>query len=76
VRPISDARSRRVRKARTNETGGRRPNESGVVVVLLALLLPLFLLVGVIAVDVGDWYVHTKRLQTLIDARASAVLVE
>jgi len=72
VRPISDARSRRVRRARTNETGARRPNESGVVVVLFALLLPLILLVGVIAVDVGNWYVHKKRLQTLVDAGAFA----
>ena len=43
-----------------------------VVVVLFALLLPLFLLLGVIAVDVGNWYVHKKRLQTLVDAGAFA----
>lgn len=40
--------------------------------VLFALVLPLILLISVVVVDVGNWYVHTKRLQTLVDAGAFA----
>jgi len=40
--------------------------------VLFALVLPLILLLSVIVVDVGNWYVHAKRLQTLVDAGAFA----
>jgi Putative Flp pilus-assembly TadE/G-like len=47
-------------------------DERGVALVLFALLLPLILLVGVVVVDVGNWYVHAKRTQTLVDAAAFA----
>lgn len=47
-------------------------DEHGAILVLVALLLPLFLTLSVVVVDVGDWYVHTKRLQTLVDAGAFA----
>jgi Flp pilus assembly protein TadG len=47
-------------------------DEQGVAFVLFSVLLPLFLLMGVIAVDVGNWYVHARRLQTLADAGALA----
>src|SRR5207244_861230 len=40
--------------------------------VLFAVLLPLILLVGVLSVDVGNWFVHQKREQTLVDAAALA----
>jgi Putative Flp pilus-assembly TadE/G-like len=51
----------------------RRPAaEQGQALVLSAILLPLVLLIGVIAVDVGNWWVHSKRLQTLVDAGAFA----
>ena len=46
--------------------------EGGQVLVLSALLIPLVLLVGVISVDIGNWWVHSKRLQTLVDAGAFA----
>ncbi|MBA2642138.1 MAG: Tad domain-containing protein [Actinobacteria bacterium] len=39
---------------------------------LSAILIPLVLLVGVISVDIGNWWVHSKRLQTLVDAGAFA----
>ncbi|MGH3132602.1 MAG: pilus assembly protein TadG-related protein [Gaiellaceae bacterium] len=40
--------------------------------VFLALLLPLILLIGVVVVDVGNWWVHRKHLQTKVDAAAFA----
>jgi len=40
--------------------------------VLFALLLPLILILSVIVVDVGNWYVHARRLQTMVDASAFA----
>jgi hypothetical protein len=42
------------------------------VAVLFALLLSLVLLIGVVVVDVGNLYVHARRLQTLVDAGAFA----
>ena len=42
--------------------------ERGQVVVLFALLLPLILGIGSIVVTIGNWYVHKKHLQTLVDA--------
>ena len=47
-------------------------DQRGVVFVLFAILLPLFLMVGVVVVDIGNWYVHAKRAQTLVDAGAFA----
>jgi Putative Flp pilus-assembly TadE/G-like len=47
-------------------------DERGVILVLFALLLPLILITSVIVVDVGNWYVHKRRLQTLVDAGAFA----
>jgi len=57
-------------------TLSRRPDTScgqrGQVVVLFALLIPMFLGLGAIVLSVGNWYVHQKRLQTLVDAGAFA----
>ena len=39
---------------------------------LFALVLPLVLMLSVIVVDVGNWWVHRKHLQTLVDAGALA----
>ena len=47
-------------------------SERGAFTVLFALTLPLILILSVIVVDVGNWYVHSKRLQTLVDAGAFA----
>jgi hypothetical protein len=49
---------------------GRR--EGGQVVVFFALLLPIILGLGSVVVSVGNWYVHKKHLQTLVDAGAFA----
>ncbi len=46
--------------------------ERGQSLVLLAVLLPLILFIAVLSVDVGNWWVHKKRLQTQVDAAALA----
>ncbi len=43
---------------------------------LFALVLPLILMLSVIVVDVGNWYVHKRHLQTLVDAGAFAAGTE
>jgi hypothetical protein len=51
---------------------GRLRYEAGQTVVLFALLVPLFLGLGAIAVDVGYWYVVKKSAQDAADAAALA----
>jgi hypothetical protein len=46
--------------------------ERGSMLVALGLLFPVFLLCGVLAADVGNWYVHKRELQTQADAGALA----
>ena len=50
----------------------RRTAERGQVVIFFALLLPVILGLGSVVVSVGNWYVHKKHLQTLVDAGAFA----
>jgi hypothetical protein len=52
--------------------GRPRTGEHGQVVVLLALLLPVFFVLGAVVLDVGNWYVHKRHLQTQVDAAALA----
>jgi len=47
-------------------------SEHGVMLVLLALLLPLFLIIGSVVVSIGSWHTHGKHLQTKVDAAAFA----
>jgi Putative Flp pilus-assembly TadE/G-like len=58
--------------AAADRAEGRGSEECGQVSVLVALLLPVFLLMGVIVLDIGNWYVHKRHLQTLVDAGALA----
>lgn len=51
---------------------GESQSERGAYVVLFALVLPLILILSVVVVDVGNWWVHRKHLQTLVDAGALA----
>ena len=46
--------------------------ESGQVVVMFAVLLPVFFGLGAIVLDIGNWYVHKRHLQTQVDAAALA----
>ena len=52
--------------------GGGVADERGGILVLFGLLLPFFLLLGALIVDVGNWYVHKRHLQTQVDAAALA----
>lgn len=46
--------------------------QRGAMAVAVAVLFPVFLLVGVLAADVGNWYVHKRELQIQADAAALA----
>jgi Putative Flp pilus-assembly TadE/G-like len=46
--------------------------ERGAMAVTIGLLVPVFLLFGVLAIDIGNWYVHKRELQTQADAGALA----
>ncbi len=50
----------------------QKERERGQVLVLVALLVPLFLAIGSIVIDVGNWYVLKRHLQTQVDAAALA----
>ena len=52
-----------------------RDNRGGVLV-LGAVMIPLFLLLTALIVDVGDWYVHKRQLQNRADAAALAAGVQ
>ena len=52
--------------------GGRPNRETGQVVVLFGLLLPVLFAIGAIVLDVGNWYVHKRHLQTQVDAAVLA----
>jgi hypothetical protein len=54
----------------------RLRHEAGQTVVLIAVLLPLFLGLGAIAVDIGYWYVVKKTTQDAADAAALAAAAE
>src|SRR5262245_13455568 len=54
----------------------RLRHEAGQTVVLIAVLLPLFLGLGAMAVDVGYWYVVKKTAQDAADAAALAAAAE
>jgi Putative Flp pilus-assembly TadE/G-like len=48
------------------------PAERGQVVVIFALLLPVFLALCAVVIGVGNWFTHAKHLQTKADAGALA----
>lgn len=50
----------------------RRGREGGQVFVLVALLLPVLFGLGAVVIDLGNWYVHKRHLQTQVDAAALA----
>ena len=51
-------------------------DEGGAILVLSAVMMPLFLLILALVVDVGDWYTHKRQLQNRADAAAFAAGVE
>ena len=46
--------------------------ERGVMIVLVAIILPLLLLTAAAVWDVGNWWTHRRHLQTKADAAALA----
>ena len=46
--------------------------ERGQVVVFFALLIPVFFAIGAVVIDIGNFYVHKRHLQTQVDAAALA----
>ena len=47
-------------------------SERGGVLILTALLMPAFLFLLILVLDVGNWYVHKRHLQMQADAAALA----
>ena len=65
--------------ARGIPSGGRAPalrDERGGVLVMGAVMIPVFLLLTALVVDVGSWYAHKRQLQGRADAGALAAGVE
>jgi hypothetical protein len=50
--------------------------ETGQVVVFFALLIPVLFALAAIVLDVGNWYVHKRHLQTQVDAAVLASAVQ
>ena len=51
-------------------------SERGGVVVLAAVMIPVFLLLTALVFDVGDWYTHKRQLQNRADAAAFSAGIE
>ncbi|HEX5582752.1 Tad domain-containing protein [Gaiella sp.] len=49
-----------------------RRDERGQVLVLGAIMIPVFLLIAALVIDVGNWYTHKRQLQNRADAAAFA----
>jgi hypothetical protein len=54
----------------------RLRDERGGVLVMAAVMIPVFLLLTALVVDVGNWYTHKRQLQNRADAAAFAAGVE
>ena len=50
----------------------RTEKERGQVVVIFALLIPVLFAIGAVVLDIGNWYIHKRHLQTQVDAAALA----
>ena len=47
-----------------------RREERGGILVLSAILIPVFIVLTAMVVDVGQWYTHKRQLQNRADAAA------
>ena len=54
----------------------RLRDERGAILVLAAVMIPVFLLLTALVIDVGNWYTHKRQLQNRADAAAFAAGVE
>ena len=50
----------------------RLQDDRGSTLVIVALVLPLIVILGILSVDVGNWFTHKRHLQTQADAAAFA----
>ena len=50
----------------------RATDERGAALIFLAVSLPAFIAFGIFVIDVGNWWVHKRHLQTQADAAALA----
>jgi len=55
-----------------SDVTSRVTSEDGGIVVLTVALILFFVLLGSVAVDLGNWFVHKRHLQTQVDAAALA----
>jgi hypothetical protein len=61
----------------SRRTAARRAaRESGAVLVLVALLLPVLIGIGGLAIDVGYWFAHKRHLQVQADAGVLAAALQ
>ncbi|HET6616317.1 MAG TPA: pilus assembly protein TadG-related protein [Gemmatimonadota bacterium] len=51
-------------------------DERGAVLVMAAVMIPVFLLLTALVVDVGNWFTHKRQLQNRADAAAFAAGIE
>ena len=51
---------------------GQEARERGQVIVFFALFIPVIFAIGAVVLDIGNWYVHKRHLQTQVDATALA----
>jgi hypothetical protein len=54
----------------------RLRDERGTILALSAVMIPVFLLLTALVIDVGNWYTHKRQLQNRADAAAFAAGVE
>jgi hypothetical protein len=54
----------------------RLREERGTILALAAVMIPVFLLLAALVIDVGNWYTHKRQLQNRADAAAFAAGVE
>ena len=54
----------------------RLRDERGSILALAAVMIPVFLLLAAMVIDVGNWYTHKRQLQNRADAAAFAAGVE
>jgi len=72
LRPLGGDAPASESAAANERTEGWRRHQRGQVTVFFALILPVLLLMGAVVMDVGNWYVHKRHLQTQVDAAAFA----
>ena len=72
MRSPLDGRAAHRDRDRGRPASGRVRDESGNILVLFALLLPLFLMCCAIVIDVGYWWANGKKAQIAADACALA----